>query len=409
MPRLLPLKKSWCRPRPAPPRRSRGCRGSVGAHARRERLLVSAGGGHAPITAPIRTGWRQSFDPRRGLRRVRGSASAILQIVVAATAAFSFSHYVLGHPAPLLATTVTISSLGLVRDARPRRLLETLAGMLIGILISELLLLVAGSGWWQLMLALALTLLVARFLSAQPAFAIAAAIQSGIVIVIPGNAPFQRLADALVGAVAALLVTALIPRSPRAIELREARALFRAVDGTLVALVQALRRGDRLRAERGLEKARAMQALIDDWRGSLESGIAIARISPFPRRQRFELVRHERIRQSMDLATRNMRVIARRIVYVSDDGSARPVAADVLAELARGAELVAGSLDDISLEPVARATLVSVAAHLDPLTLLPDGSLGEHNLIAAMRPLAVDLLTATGMPPEEARSAVPRI
>ena len=52
----------------------------------------------------------------------------ILQIVVAATGAYVFALYVLGHPAPLLAATVTVSSLGLVRDARPRRVLETVLG-----------------------------------------------------------------------------------------------------------------------------------------------------------------------------------------------------------------------------------------------------------------------------------------
>jgi uncharacterized membrane protein YgaE (UPF0421/DUF939 family) len=41
--------------------------------------------------------------------------------------------------------------------------------MVLGILIAELIVLVAGIGWWQLGLTLAASLLVARFLSAQPA------------------------------------------------------------------------------------------------------------------------------------------------------------------------------------------------------------------------------------------------
>ncbi|MGO8609125.1 hypothetical protein ACC848_39875, partial [Rhizobium johnstonii] len=73
---------------------------------------------------------------------------------------------------------------------------------------------------------------------------------------------------------------------------------------------------------------------------SLESGAAIARISPFLRRERFELERHERVRAHMDLASRNLRVIARRVVYVCDDRQPRPVAADLLAELAAGARLI---------------------------------------------------------------------
>jgi uncharacterized membrane protein YgaE (UPF0421/DUF939 family) len=341
--------------------------------------------------------------------RMRDSAIPIVQIVVAATGAYVFAVAVLGHPAPLLAATVTVSSLGLVRDARPRRVLETVIGMLVGILVAELLLVVAGSGWWQLALALGLTLAVARFLSPQPGFAIAAAIQSLIVMVIPTTSPWSRLIDGIVGGVAALLVTALIPRSPRRGETRDGAHLFDAVDGAAGTLVQALRRGDRLRAERGLEKARALQALVDEWRVSLESGLAIARISPFLRRQRFDLERHERIRQSMDLATRNLRVVARRVVYLCDDGVARPVPAEVLSEIMRACDLIGASLDDISLEPVARETLRAVAGRLDPAVLLPGAGLGDQNLIAAMRPLAVDLLVASGMTPADARACVPRI
>lgn len=363
----------------------------------------------APVTGVVATGWRSRFDPRRALARVRDSSNAIVQIVVAATGAYAFALYVLGHQTPLLAATVTVSSLGLVRDARPRRVLETVVGMLVGILVAELLLLVAGHGWWQLALSLGVTLVVARFLSPQASFAIAAAIQSLIVMVIPAGAPFLRLVDGLVGGAAALLVTALIPRNPLRAAVRDAHLLFAGFEGAAGALVQALRRGDRLRAERGLEKARALQSLVDDWRSSLESGRAIARLSPFLRRQRFELERHERVLQSMDLAIRNLRVVARRSVYLCDDAAPRPVAADVLGDLLRGALEIDGALDDISLEPPARAALLAVASHLDPAQLQPTATLGDQNLLAAMRPLAVDLLTATGMPSAEARAAVPRI
>ena len=360
-------------------------------------------------TSAIPTGWRSRFDPRPAFARVRESGIAIVQIVVAATGAYAFAAFVLGHPAPLLAATVTLSSLGLVRDARPRRVLDTVVGMLVGILVAELLLLAAGPGWWQLALALGLTLTVARFLSAQASFAIAAGIQSLIVMIIPATTPFVRLIDGVIGGIAALLVTALIPRNPHRAALRDARAVFTALGSASAALVQALRRGDRMRAERGLEKARAIQPLIDDWRSSVESGIAIARISPFLRKRRFELARQERIRASLELAYRNLRVVARRVVYLCDDGNARPVSADLLAEIFRAADALADSLDDITLEPQARATLLAVAAHLDPEKLLPNAPFGELNLVAAMRPLVVDLLMATGLSADEARAAVPRI
>ncbi len=361
------------------------------------------------MTAPIATGWRARVRPRRAVARVAESVPAVAQIVVAASIAYAFAHLVLGHASPLLAATVTISSLGLVRDARPVRVLETVIGMLVGVLVSELIVVVVGSGTWQLAIALAATLLTARLLSAQPSFAIAAAIQSVIVIAIPGSVPFIRMVDAVVGAVAALAATALLPRRPLREVSTAGRALFDALDGAAGAVVQALRRGDRMRADRALEKARALQPLVDDWRTSLDSGLAVARISPFLRRQRAELERQERIRASLDLATRNLRVIARRVVYALDDRTPRPIAADLLSQIMRGAEMLGQSIDDIAFEPVARETLRAVASRLDPAVIAPDASIGDQNIITGLRPLAVDLLTAAGLPAAEARACVPRI
>ncbi len=54
-------------------------------------------------------------------------------------------------------------------------------------------------------------------------------------------------------------------------------------------------------------------------------------------------------------------------MYLCDDGLARPVAADTLAELGRAAQLVSQSLTDISLEPVAREAVRVVAGRLDPV------------------------------------------
>ena len=335
---------------------------------------------------------------RRRWGRVRESLPAIVQIVVAATAAFAFAHFVLGHPVPLLAATVTVSSLGLVRDARPWRVAETVAGMLVGILLAEVVLLVAGAGWWQIALAMFVTLVVARFLSPQPGFALAAVVQSLIALVLVTGAPFVRLLDG-----------ALIPRTLRRTELRDADELFDAFDVATATIVRALRRGDRARAERGLERARALQTYVDAWSGSLESGQEVARISPFLRRQRTELERHARVRAAMDLATRNLRVVARRAAYLCADGQPRAVPADLLAEIERGAGLVRDALDDVAAEPAARATLAALAVRLDPAQILPDGNIGELNLVAAMRPLTVDLLVATGMPFAEAQALLPRV
>ena len=158
-----------------------------------------------------------------------------------------------------------------------------------------------------------------------------------------------------------------------------------------------------------VEKARALQGPLDAWRESIESGAAIARISPFLHRQRSEFDRQERVRTHLDLATRNLRVIARRVVYLCDDGAPRPVAADLLDELAAAARLLPDVLVDISYEPVAREAVRSVATRLDPAALAAGRSSVDQNLIGAFRPLAVDLMTAAGMTAADARAALPRV
>jgi uncharacterized membrane protein YgaE (UPF0421/DUF939 family) len=349
-------------------------------------------------------------SPRPGLERVRDSWVAVAQIVLAATSAYLIAHFLFGHEAPLLAATVSIASLGLTRDARPRKVIETVCGMLTGILIAELLRLVLGSGPWQLALALAVTMIVARFIVPSPQFAVSAGIQAAIAMVLPATAlPFLRLIDGALGGIFAVLVTALLPRNPMSTEVRDAHALFSAFDAATSRIVQGLRRGDTARADRGLEKARALQTQVDAWRTSLESAQAVSSLSPFLRSRRLELARHARMMQSMDLVTRNLRVVARRAAHLARDGEHRQVAADLLADLQQGAGLVAASIDDASLEADARDVLTAVAAQLDPLVLIPDAKQGYLSLIGAMRPLAVDLMVAAGLSHDDASAALPPI
>ncbi|MGG7465633.1 FUSC family protein [Plantibacter sp. YIM 135347] len=344
-------------------------------------------------------------------QRVLNSAPAVTQVTVTAVASYAFAHYVLGHPAPLLSVTVAISSLGFVRDARPVRVLETAVGMSVGIALAEVLLLAFGQGTWQLAVALFVTLLVARFLSPAASFAIAAAVQSALVMLLPApdGGPFVRTVDGLIGGVFALLATALIPRDPRRAALRDGRRLLDEHVATNASLVAALRLGDLDEADRALIRARSTQPALDAWRGTLESGIAIAKLSPFLRRSLFDLERQRTLLAGMDLATRNLRVIARRIDYVVRDGRQRPEAADLLARISVAIGILSQSLGDIAQQPVARQTLVEIAKHLDPSSMLQSASISEQNLVLGLRPYVVDLLTATGMSTADAQATLPEL
>ncbi|GAA2046010.1 hypothetical protein GCM10009819_37070 [Agromyces tropicus] len=344
-----------------------------------------------------------------GLARLRDSLPAILQITVTAVAAYAFSRYVVGHEQPLISALVAITSLGFVRDARPVRVLETVIAMTLGIALAEALLLAAGPGLVQYAVALSVTLAVARFLSPNAAFAIAAAVQCSLVMLVPApeGGPFVRTLDAVVGGAFALLATAVIPRDPRRAALRDGRRLLAEHVAVLAALTDALREGDADAAGRALSRARSTQPAVEDWTASVDSGLAIARVSPIVRRSRFDLERQRVMLSGVDLATRNLRIVARRVEWVLRDGRPRDAVADVVARIGVAVQALEESLRDVSQQPVARHAFAEILRHLDPAAILPEGSQGERNTLAALRPYLVDLLTATGVGLEDARSLLP--
>ncbi|WP_165065904.1 FUSC family protein [Marisediminicola senii] len=356
-------------------------------------------------------GLLRHFDVRGSVDRAGTSIIPALQIVVAATAAYAIARYLLGHEIPLIAVTVTISSLGFVRDARPVRVLESAIGIVIGIVLSELLLVIVGQGLWQIGVVLFITLVVARFLSASNAFAVAAGVQSMLVMVLPApdGGPFLRSVDGLIGGTLALIVTAVIPRDPRRLVRRDAKRLFEAFINALDSVQVALDTADEPAADRALEKLRATQPTIDAWESALDSATAIARISPFHRRRVPELEGHARVLRGMDLATRNLRVISRRIDFLVRDGRHRPELGSLVGRLATSVRLLGDSLDDPLLGDTVRVGLVSIAERLTPESVEHDDAVIDSAVILMFRPLLVDLMTAAGMSEERARQTLPDV
>lgn len=348
---------------------------------------------------------------RSALRRATESLPAVIQIVAAAVASYSISHFVLGHPTPFIAVAVTITSLGLTRDARPRRVFDNALGVTIGITLSELMVLVVGKGVWQIALVLFVVLLVSRAFSPNPAFAVAAAVQSGIVVIVPdpSGMAFTRSLDAIVAGVVALLATALIPRNPNRVASRERRRLFAAVGEGTASVVDCLRDADEAAGELGLTRLRRTQPLIEAWTTSLESAIAVARISPFLRARLPELHRDVRFLGAAELASRHLRTLARRSEFLVRDGVKRPALAEVVARLATGLRLIGEEADDPQVSGAARSLLTDVARQLDPFVIVPDGHVTDQAMVLMLRPLAVDLLVGTGMPIDEARALLPEV
>ncbi|MDH6180070.1 uncharacterized membrane protein YgaE (UPF0421/DUF939 family) [Microbacteriaceae bacterium SG_E_30_P1] len=353
------------------------------------------------VRALVRSGWRRSVD----------SLPAALQLTIAVLAAYSIARYLFGHQVPLIAVTATISTLGLARNAKPRAVVETAVGITVGIALSEVIVILLGKGPWQMGIVLFATIVVSRGFSANPAFAIAAAVQGMIVVLLPDPAGgvFTRSIDGVIAGLVALAATALIPRDPRKEAKRDARLLFSVFHEGLGGLTDSLRAADHTAAELALDRLRRTQVLVDNWATSLDNAQSIASISPWLRRHRAELQTQHRILAGADLTARHLRVVARRIAVLVSDGVERPELADVIAELAHGVDLLGEQIQDPSVVGASRTIFEDLARRLDPAHIVPDGALRESVIVVLLRPFVVDLLVASGMDGEDARALLPPV
>jgi uncharacterized membrane protein YgaE (UPF0421/DUF939 family) len=351
------------------------------------------------------------WSPKDSLGRVIDSLAPAVQITIGALLAYSVAFYALGHVNPLLAVTVCITSLGFSRDARPRRILQTAIGMVVGIAISEIALIYFGAGIIQIAVVLLLVLIAARFISASSAFAVTAAIQAMLVQILPepDGGVFLRTLDGLIGGVMALIVTALIPRDPRGIARSDANKLFDFFTETLQSLRLALRDANKSLSNQALKNARASQPLIDNWRMSLDSALSISRISPFLMKHKSELRKQRGLMRAMDLATRNLRVIVRRVNFLLKDDVARPYLADLCEQIAEAVTNIQEGLSEHEELELAREQLLEIIKQLDPKKFGIADQLREASVLLLLRPLLVDLLCATGMTEDAARAELPEV
>ena len=354
---------------------------------------------------------RRRLDARMAGRRVWESLPAIVQIVAAVAAAYTIAHYGVGHAFPVLAVTVTINSLGFSRDARPRRVLETVLGILIGVAVSEALSLVFGKGLWQLVVVLLVVFVVGRAVSSNTAFALAAAVPSALVLIlpVPDGGPFGRTLDAAIGGAIALLATALIPRLPRRAANRERQTLFAALHEAIGSIVDCLAQANEAAGELALARLRRTQPMVDAWSAALDSALAISRISPFLRSRLPELQRDARVLPSADLTTRHLRTIARRVEFLVRDGVPRPALAELISQFGTAIELLNQELDDPQLAGAARSILADLTRRLDPAAVVPSATVTDAALVLMLRPFAVDLLVGTGLPIDDARALLPPV
>jgi uncharacterized membrane protein YgaE (UPF0421/DUF939 family) len=337
-------------------------------------------------------------------QRVREAAWSIGQCAVAAAGAWAVASELLGHPRPFFACVAAVVCLGVRAAQRLRRVAELAVGVTVGVAVGDLLVNVIGTGAWQIGLVVGVALLLAVALDGGPLLVAQAGLQAVFVVALPRTpgGELARWEDALVGGAFALLVAAVLPADPWRSARRRATRTLAELAGAVRCCARALEDADPGEAAEALAGSRATQAGLDAWAEELRAGRDISRLSLLRRDGGATYERLSRLQVGVDRATRNLRVLSRRVVFALETDEQLP--AGIAVELRRLAEVLDRFAEDPEGEPP--PGLLSLAAELDPEALGATG-LSASVVVAQLRSAVVDLLVATGSTVPQARAALP--
>lgn len=332
--------------------------------------------------------------------RVRAGAWGAAQCGLAAALAWAFATEVLGHTRPFFASVAAVVALGLTVGGRLRRTAELAAGVAVGVAVGDLWVGAFGQGTWQIGVVVFSALLLAVAVNGGGLAVTQAAVQACFVVALPRtpNGGLHRWQDAVVGGVVALLVAALLPADPWAPVRRVRTSYLCDLAGVLRDTAAAVRGGSSTAAAEALARGRLLDPVLGAWEVALAGGRESSRLSPFRRGQAPE--GEERLLVGITRASRNLRVLVRRVTVALENGDALPSPlADLLDDLA-------AVVDPLTRPDDAVPVLVALAGRLDPDALGAQG-LSAQVVVGQLRVAVVDLLEGLGL--DRAREALPTL
>jgi uncharacterized membrane protein YgaE (UPF0421/DUF939 family) len=354
----------------------------------------------------LRDGGRVSFDQR--VARLRSKVWHIGQCAIAAGLAWLLAHDVLGHPRPFFAPIVAVICLGTSYGQRLRRVADVTVGVAVGVFLADVLLLVIGTGAWQISVVVALAMSIALLLNAGVLFVTQAAVQGIVVVTLvatPGGA-FTRWLDAVAGGVVALVAATVVPQAPLRRPREQAALVVRRIADLLRAAAQSAEDGDVERGLQVLADARTTDQLIRELQAAADEGLSVLASSPFRRRHTGNVRRMVELVEPLDRAMRNTRVLVRRVAVSSYHHQPVPRSYALLCEdLASAVDEMADALGADQMASGVRDSLLVIGAGTAQVERTAD--LSAEVVLAQIRSIIVDLLQITGMDVIEATDALP--
>lgn len=207
----------------------------------------------------------------------------------------------------------------------------------------------------------------------------------------------QRLIDVLIGGGVGLAASFILPRHPLASTRAAATPLFAELRGTLEQIADALDGRDAGAADAALERSRTLDSYVRAWHEAIDQADETAFLSPPHRRKRSHVGRQAAASGPVELAVRDVRVLARAAVRAcSMEETISPELGLAVRDLAAGVLGLEAELDRGRDGSRARVDVVRAAGRAS--LLVADGaSMPTSAVVAQVRSTATDLLRALGV------------
>jgi hypothetical protein len=344
------------------------------------------------------------------IARLRRLAPTLFMGAIAAGVAWYIAAKLVGTSGAFFAPVAAIITLGLTVGSRLNRAIELSIGVPLGIALADVLVLELGSGTFQLIGIVFLATSIAVLVGGGPLLVTQAAVSAILVVTLQpptDGLSFTRAADALIGCGVALLLNFVIaPIDPMALVRREAAPVLHELAAVLDDIAAALTERDRDRAVSALHRARDIDSYTQRFLEALTVGRETAAAAPARRTQRGPLAVYSEAGGQIDLAVRNVRVLARGVVRAIETGDRVPPAvADALRELRQAVVALEPWMDDPRRADAVVEPAVEAARHASAV-LEQTTNLSVSVIVGQVRSMAVDLLRTTGMEPAAARARI---
>jgi uncharacterized membrane protein YgaE (UPF0421/DUF939 family) len=352
---------------------------------------------------------RSRTSMRTRFERVSNAWRSLVQTAAAASVAYLIASELVGHARPFFAPIAAIITLGITVGQRGRRAVELALGVAVGIAVADTLVWLIGPGVGTLAIVVPLAMGAAVFLGTGQIFANQAAVSAVLVAVLPTAGGFSgaRFVDALIGGGVALVVNSLLlPADPVKLVRRAAEPVLEGLADALQAIAAAIEAHDEETAEAALLRARR----LDELEAGLQEAVTVsretARFAPARRRSRGTVDFYADASAQIDLAIRNVRVLARgalRGARLSEN--LPPAVADAVRDLAEACLALREALEDPERADAVRTPALHAAATATRV-LEQTGNLSVTVVVGQVRSTAVDLLRGSGLTYEQAATLV---